>query len=452
MFDLKVMNAQIVNSQRVFSGELYVQDGKIAAVTAPGSNFPAKETLDAANRFVMPGVIDPHVHGGYGTPERETYACVSAAAAAGGVTTVLEQPLSVPITVTPQAFLAKKAAAEADFLVDFGLWGGLVPGALDEMAAIAQLGGGAFKSFMCRCSNYPSTNDGILLAGMRRLAEFGGLSCAHAENDTLIQVLVDQFNASGQRDAQAFIDSHPPYSETEAVLRYIYLLRQAPGAKGHIAHCSVPEGVRAVHAAQTAGLDITVETCPQYLGLTEDDFFRLGGVAKCDPPPRSDAMRQELWRCVLEGQVDMIVSDHSPHPFEQKVVAMERFTSAAEGVTGLETMLPVILDEGVIQRHLPLPAVVRMMSENPARRFGLYGRKGALEIGFDADFNLIDLRQNWLCQAERMHYLNKHTPFDGREFRGRIDATYLRGQLISQSRQIKVEPGFGCFYAMEMRR
>lgn len=451
MFDLKVINAQIVSSQRIFTGEFYVKDGKIAAITSPGSDFSAKETLDAANRIVMPGVIDPHVHGGHGTPERETYRHVSAAAAAGGVTTVLEQPLSVPITVTPQAFLAKKAAAEADFHVDFGLWGGLVPGALDEMAAIAKLGGGAFKSFMCRCSNYPSTNDGILLAGMRRLAEFGGLSCAHAENDSLIQELVDQCNANGERGPQAFIDSHPPYSETEAVLRYIYLLRQAPGAKGHIAHCSVPEGVRAVHAAQQLGLDITVETCPQYLGLSQDDLFLKGGVAKCDPPPRSNEMREDLWHCVLEGQVDMIVSDHSPHPFDQKVVPMERFTTAAEGVNGLETMLPVILEEGVFQRNLPLTAVARMMSENPARRFGLYGRKGALEVGFDADFNLIDMQRSWLCQAEKMHYLNKHTPFDGREFRGCIDATYLRGQLISQNRQIMVEPGFGRFYAMEMK-
>ena len=451
MFDLRVKNANIVTSQRVFSGEIYVKDGKIAAITAPNTEFPATETVDAAFRAVLPGVIDPHVHAGHGTPERETFRHASAAAAAGGVTTVLEQPLSVPITITPEAFLDKKEAAQTDFHVDFGIWGGLVPGALQDMPALAKLGAGAFKSFMCRCSNYPTTNDGVMLEGLRILATFGGVSCAHAESDSLIQELVDKFNAQDYRGPQAFIDSHPPYSETEAVLRYIFLLRQAPGAKGHIAHCSVPEAIRAVHAAQQEGIDITVETCPQYLGLTHADLFERGGVAKCDPPARSAEMREDLWKCVLDGQVDMIVSDHSPHPFDRKVVPMERFTDAAEGVMGLETMLPVVLEEGVFQRGLQLTAVARLMSENPAKRFGLWGRKGALEVGFDADFNLIDLNRSWTCKAENMHYLNKHTPFDGREFRGRIDATYIRGQLVSLNREIQVEPGFGKFYPMEMK-
>lgn len=449
-YDLSVKNAKIVTDKDIYEGELYVKDGKVAAVTAPGAGLEAATVVDAGGKYLMPGAIDPHLHGGHGTPERETFECSGKAAAAGGITTVLEQPLSVPSTVTLEAFLEKKADADKKFVVDFGLWGGLVPGHLDEMEKIFELGGGAFKSFMCRCSNYPSTNDGILLEGMRMLAKFGGLSAVHAENDTLIQELADKFNAQGKKDAQAFIDCHPPYSELEAVLRYIFIARQAPGCKAHVVHCSLPAGVRAVHKAQQEGLDITVETCPQYLGLCEDDLYALGGVAKCDPPVRPRAMVDELWECVKAGQVDMIASDHSPHPFERKVVAKDNFPYASEGVTGLTTMLPVMLDEGVAKRGLPLTDVVRMMSVNVAKRFGLWGRKGALDVGFDADFILVDMDAKWVCKAENMHYANKHTPFDGRTFQGKICETYVRGELVCKDNVIMKEPGFGKYYRMEM--
>jgi len=167
MFDLCVKNGTIVDSKRMFSGNLYVKDGKVAAITGVDVLLDSAETVDAAGKYIMPGVVDAHVHGGYGTPERETFECVSKSSAAGGVTTVLEQPLSVPITVTEEAFLGKKAEAEEFFSVDFGLWGGLVPGHMEDMEKLNKLGAGAFKSFMCRCSNYPSTNDGQILDGLR---------------------------------------------------------------------------------------------------------------------------------------------------------------------------------------------------------------------------------------------------------------------------------------------
>jgi allantoinase len=293
------------------------------------------------------------------------------------------------------------------------------------------------------------TNDGILLEGMKMLKKFGGMSAVHAENDTLINEMVANFNAEGKKDVYAFIESHQPYTETEAVLRYIYLARIA-GCKSHVVHCSVPDGSRAIYAAKQEGVDITVETCPQYLGLCEDDLIRLGGVAKCDPPMRPQTMVEDLWDCVLSGKVDMIASDHSPHPSDRKYVDKENFPYAAEGVSGLETLLPVMLDDGVAKRGMKLTQVALLTSENVARRFGLYGRKGALAVGFDADFNIVDMNKTWTCKAENMHYLNKHTPFDGHIFQGCIDETYVRGVLVSKDRDIKVEPGFGKFYSMIM--
>ncbi|MCI8506802.1 MAG: allantoinase AllB [Lachnospiraceae bacterium] len=451
MFDLCVKNGKIISSKTVLEGELYVKDGKVAAIAAPGSNLESKNIIDAAGKYLMPGVVDAHVHGGYGTPERETFEAVGKAAAAGGVTTVLEQPLSVPITVTEEAFLGKKKEAEERFCVDFGIWGGLVPGHLEDMEKLYELGAGAFKSFMCRCSNYPTTNDGQILEGLKILAKFGGVHAVHAENDTLIQELADRFRAEGKMDAKAYLESHPPYSELEAIQRYILLSRQIPGAKTHIVHCSIAEGALEVGRAKMDGIDISVETCPQYLALCEDDLYEKGGVAKCDPPVRSLENVEKLWELVKEGAIDLIASDHSPHPFEKKVVPENDFSKAAEGVTGEQTMLPVILTEGVHKRKLPLTKMVQLLCENPARRFGLYGRKGALEIGFDGDFNIIDLDKEWICHGKDMYYVNKHTPYDGKHMKGAVEATYIRGRLVCEQGEMKVEPGFGQFLAMKMR-
>lgn len=451
MFDLAVKNGTLVDGGRASKSDLYIKEGRVAAVTTPGLDLESAETLDALGKIVMPGVVDAHVHGGYGTPERETFECVSRAAAAGGVTTVLEQPLSSPITVTEEAFLGKKAEAQREFCVDYGIWGGLVPGHLEDMEKLARLGAGAFKSFMCRCSNYPSTNDGQILDGLKILAGLGAVHAVHAENDTLIQELVDRFNAEGKTDAKAYLESHPPYSELEAIQRYLLILRQVAGAKGHVVHCSIAEGARLIHEARQQGVDITVETCPQYLALCEDDLYERGGVAKCDPPVRSRQNMEELWDCVKAGKIDFIASDHSPHPFEKKVVARDDFPIAAEGVTGIQTMLPVILTEGVHRRGLPMTDLVRLLCENPARRFGLYGRKGGLSAGFDADFILLDLNREWSCRAEELHYVNKHTPYDGKVFKGYPERVYLRGSLICSGGEVLAKPGTGKFYPMEMK-
>jgi allantoinase len=448
--ELCIQNAVVVTCGFARTSDLYVSGGKIAAIACPGCGVGTADTVfDAKGKLLIPGVVDPHVHGGYGEPERESYACVGRAAAAGGVTTLMEQPLSYPPTATAEAFSDKRKRGEREFCVDFSLWGGLIPGHLDDMKAIYELGGGAFKSFMCRCSNYPSTNDGLLLEGLKKLREFGGLSAVHAENDTMIQELADRFSAEGKQDVQAFLESHPPYSELEAIRRYILIAEQVPGSRTHVVHCSIPEGIEAVDEAKRKGLDMTVETCPQYLALTEDDLYRLGGVAKCDPPVRSKSSVERMWELVKSGKVDMIASDHSPHPFAKKVVPMDEFSRAAEGVTGVQTMLPVLLTEGVYKRGLPMIDLVRLLSENSARRYGLWGRKGALLPGFDADFSILDPDAEWTCRSEDLYYLNRHTPYEGRTFHGKLESTWLRGVKICESGKVLAQPGFGAFYPMK---
>jgi len=450
VFDLLVENGRLVSEGGIVEANLAIKDGQVAAVLAPGATVEARMRLDATGKFVMPGAIDPHTHGGHGDPDRETLLNASMAAAAGGITTILDQPLSNPSTVTIAAFEKKLAEGSKSCVVDFGIWGGLIPGHLQNLKAMYDAGAQAFKSFMCRCSNYPMTDDGTLLKGMRVIGDLGGLVAVHAENDTLIAQLVEDYARKGKRDVEAFLGSHPAYTELEAILRFIFIAEQAPRCRAHIVHMSIPEGAAAVAQAKAEGLNISVETCPQYLGLTEDDLRRVGGIAKCDPPVRSREAVDELWEFVIDGTIDILASDHSPHPFDKKVVPEAEFWKAGEGVTGLQTMVPVALTEGVHKRGMSLSRLAAISSTNVAQRFGLYPRKGTLGVGSDADFYLLDLDREWVCRAQDMHYLNKHTPFDGRTFRGLIEKTFVRGKLVSDQGAIVAGPGSGRFVPMRM--
>lgn len=449
-FDLLVKNGTLVSPQGQRTAELGIVDGRIAAVLAPGGDWEADQVVDASGKYIMPGAIDPHVHAGYGDPDRETVYNASCAAAAGGITTILEQPLSSPSTVTVQAFLDKKEYISHESVVDFGLWGGVVPGNSQELEGLAQLGGKAYKSFMCRCSNYPMTDDGTLLAGMRKIAKLGGLSAVHAENDTLIQSRVDEYAAEGKTDVEAFLGSHEEYTELEAIQRYLFLAKQAPGCKAHVVHMSIADGAALIAVAKAQGVDISVETCPQYLGLCEDDLRELGGICKCDPPVRSKENVDRLWQHVISGDIDMLASDHSPHPFEKKVVDKSQFHKASEGVTGLQALLPVALTEGVHKRGMSLSRLAEISSLNVAKRFGLYPEKGILEVGSDADFYLLDLDREWVCRTEDLHYLNKHTPYAGKTFKGYIEKVFVRGRLVCEDNRILAEKGYGQFHKLNI--
>jgi allantoinase len=449
-YDILIKNGYLVLPTAVIKADMLVKEGKICGIVENSDNIEAKEVIDAKGRYVMPGAIDPHVHAGHGEPHRETFTTASMSAAAGGVTTFIDMPLSQPSTLTIEAYNDKIDEVNNKSVVDIALYGGLVDGYLDKIPAIHRAGGQAYKAFMCRCPNFHMTEDGPLLEGMELVADLGGVVTVHAENDTLIYHLKEKFKKQGKNDIEAFIESHPLYAELEAIQRFIFLAGLAPGAGAHIAHMSVPEGAEEVKYARAEGIDISVETCPQYLGLNTDILFEKGGIAKCDPPARPQEVVDYLWEYVLDGTIDMIASDHSPHPFEKKVVPLDEFDKANNGCNGLQTMIPVIIDEGIIKRDMSLPLFARFTAYNAARRFGLYPEKGALEIGADADFYILNLDGQWLCKAEDLYYTNKHSAFDGRLFNGKIETTYVRGVKVFDGEQIVAEPGHGKFVKMNI--
>ncbi|MFA7364060.1 MAG: allantoinase AllB [Aminobacteriaceae bacterium] len=452
MFDLVIENGVVVNSQGTFEGKVAVRNGKIAALLANDVPVEANEVIDARGLMVLPGLMDAHVHCGHGTPERENFACVSRAAAAGGITTIVDMPLSDPSTVTVETLEGKKASAEGQVVVDYSLYSGIIPGHLDDIESTFHAGAQTYKIFTCRCSNYPMTYDGALLKGMRKVGELGGMVCAHAENDTLIQELVEDLQAAGKNDARAFLDSHPEYTELEAVNRFIFMAGLVPECRAHICHLSIADGVKDVREARGRGMNnLSIETCPQYLALDEDDLIEGGAFAKCDPPVRKREAVEELWKYVLDGTVDMIASDHSPHSFEKKTPEGGNFWTVSEGCTGVQTLLPVVLTEGR-KRGLSWERLVQLCCSRPAELFGLSDRKGDIAPGMDADFALVDPNAEWVLRNEDLFYRNQWSPYTGKTFRGKVVKTIVRGSAVFDGGKICAGEGYGTFYPMKIKR
>ncbi|NLB83421.1 MAG: allantoinase AllB [Synergistaceae bacterium] len=455
IFDLVVKNGDIVTAKGVVRGEIGITEGKISAVTKEGSPLEGRETLDAEGLLVLPGLIDAHSHAGHGDPDRENFTDYSRACAAGGVTTFIDMPLSNPSTLTVEALEDKKTSSGRGSHVDYALYGGVVPGYLDHIIPMAEAGARAFKSFTCRCSNYPMTDDGTLLAGMKILEKVGGILSVHAENDTLIQHLVDELQAAGENGPEAYLQSHPPYSEMEAIQRVYFIAKQAPGCQVHIAHVSIPEGMDLLKKLREEGrTNLSAETCPQYLGMSEDDLLEIGALAKCDPPVRSRESVERLWQHVLDGTVDIITSDHSPHSMAKKTETEADFWTVAEGCTGIQTMLPVVVTEGR-KRGLTWERLAVLMAERPAKLFGLAGRKGRIAEGYDADFVLFDPEKEWVLKNDDLQHLIKFSPYAGRTFKGQVVQTHVRGRKIfdeKDPRKITGEKGWGRYCPMEDQR
>lgn len=453
-FDLVIAGGEIVSGRGVFTGSVGINGGLVAAVSGAGMELRGRTVVDAKGLMVLPGLIDAHSHAGHGDPDRENFTAYSRACAAGGVTTFIDMPLSNPSTLTTELLREKIETSGAASHVDYALYGGAVPGYLDHIESMVKEGAGAFKAFTCRCSNYPMTDDGTLLEAMKTLEKTGGILSVHAENDTLIQNLVDNLMAAGKNGSRAYLDSHPPYSELEAVQRVFFMAALAPLCRVHIAHVSIPEGMELMRRLRGEGMNnISAETCPQYLGMNEDDLVAIGAFAKCDPPVRSAEAVERMWELVIDGTVDIIASDHSPHPLSKKTEVESDFWKVAEGCTGIQTMFPVVLTEGR-KRGLSWQRLVQLMAERPAELFGLAHRKGSLAPGIDGDVVLVDPEKEWVLEENDLQHLVKHSPFTGRAFKGRVVKTFVRGELVYDDgapEKVVNRPGWGKYCPMEAR-
>ncbi len=434
MFDLVIRGGSAVIGASVEPLDIAVEDGRICEL---GPQLPGgREELDARGLSVFPGLIDVHLHFNEpGRVEWEGAATGSRALAAGGGTLFFDMPLnSSPCTVDAAAFAAKRTALEQSSVTDFGLWGGIIPGNRDHMEELAEHGVVGFKAFLCNSGlpEFPRADDLTLYEGMRVAAAHGLPVSVHAESEEIVSGLTGRIREAGGSDIRGFLASRPVLAEVEAIQRAALLAREA-SAWLHIVHISSGRGVAAALDARAHGTNLTIETCPHYLFFTDEDMVRLGAAAKCAPPLRPVAEADALWQHVLDGDVDMIASDHSPSSPDLKCDA--DFFRVWGGIAGVQSRLSVLLEAGHHQRGLTLPAIAQLAAETPARRFRIRG-KGEIAAGCDADLTLVDLpRVSTLAQSD-LHQRHPLTPYAGCTFRGTVRQTLLRGRTIFRDGQI----------------
>jgi allantoinase len=431
MPDLVIRGGMVVTSEGRRRADVVVDGGRIVEISedAPGGTHEIRAT----SLHVLPGLVDVHVHfNDPGRTEWEGAATGSHALAAGGGTLFFDMPLnSSPCTITPADFDLKRAALSASAITDFALWGGLVPGHVSDMAAMAARGVIGFKAFMCSSGlpEFPCADDRTLLEGLREASRLGLPVAVHAESEELVHLP----SGGGASD---FLASRPIGAELEAVQRALLLAEEA-GAKLHIVHLSSGRSVILAAEARARGVDVTIETCPHYLFFTDEDVERLGVIAKCAPPLRAADDREALWAALLRGAVDVVASDHSPAKPSMK---QGDFASAWGGIAGVQSTLAVLLQsgEGDRARRLSLERIIDLVAETPARRFRIAG-KGTLSVGADADVALVDLRQSYTLTASQLHQRHKTSPYLGMSFRGRVRRTIRRGETIFADGRIVAE-------------
>lgn len=441
--DLVVRNAIIVSSEKQTHGDLLVANGRVAGVVAPGTG-QGTQVVDAGGLYVLPGGIDPHVHMmDPGLTEKEDFVTGTGAAAVGGVTTVVEHHRSLPFVLDAQTLRDKVAYLSTRGLIDYALFGGLQPDNIAQLEPMWRAGVAAFKAFTCNLHGAPAVLPGKLLEAFRELAKFDGLCLIHCEDEFITKENEERLKAAGRKDFRVIPEWRSREAEQVAVATTAWLAR-ITGARVIVAHASHPTILDIINRERAAGAKIWVESCPQYFYLTEDDIDKWGPFHKFTPPARDYASTQEMWQRLERGDVDMIVADHAPSTKQDKSKGMENIWACPFGIPGVETVLPMMLT-GVNEGKVSLERVVAARSEIPAKVYGLWPRKGNLNLGADADFVLVDLHAERVLRDEDVIAKVGWTPYAGRRVKGLPVKTFVRGQLVAENGKPVGKPGWGQF-------
>jgi allantoinase len=427
--DLLVRGRRVVCPDGIRAAAIAVLDGEIVAVEPYDTELSAARTAElAADEVLLPGLVDTHVHiNEPGRTDWEGFATATSAAAAGGITTLIDMPLnSVPPTVTVSALRAKRAAAQGQCHVDVGFWGGAVPGNEAERGPLLQAGVFGFKCFTAGSGvpEFPPLDASGLALAVHQAAGLGCVLIVHAEDAA---VLAAAPAASGP-DYAGFLRSRPAAAELTAITGLIELARAA-AARVHVLHLSAAAALPAIAAAKRDGVPLTAESCPHYLALAAEDVPAGGTLFKCCPPVRDRANADELWTGLRSGVIDCVVSDHSPSPLPLKDPEHGDFGAAWGGIASLQLSLPVMWTQARA-RGCPLTDVVRWMAAAPARLAGL-SRKGQIAVGSDGDLVVFAPEEEFVVRPERLRYRHRLTPYAGQTLRGVVRRTWLRGTVAA---------------------
>ncbi|HWV75830.1 MAG TPA: allantoinase AllB [Isoptericola sp.] len=426
--DLVVRAARAVTPEGERAVEVGVTDGRIAAVVPLGTGLTGAEVLELAeDEVLLPGLVDSHVHVNEpGRTEWEGFATATRAAAAGGVTTIVDMPLnSLPPTTSVANLEVKKQRAVDQAFVDVGFWGGAVPGNTADLRPLHDAGVFGFKCFLADSGvpEFGHLEDAELRADLAELTSFGGMMIVHAEDPGTLE---DAPQEPGPA-YKSFLASRPAKAESTAIAALIDAARDT-GARAHVLHLSDADSLPMIAAARAEGVRLTVETCPHYLSLDADHVPDGATAYKCCPPIREQDNQDRLWQGLREGLIDVVVTDHSPATAELKQPASGDFAEAWGGVASLQLGLAVVWTEAR-RREVPLAEVVGWMSAGPAALVGLE-RKGGIAVGKDADLAVFAPDATFVVDPARLHHKNPVTPYAGRDLTGVVRRTLLRGRPV----------------------
>lgn len=441
--ELLLKNGRVYTNGIFVEGNVAVRNGKISEITVESldeQNF--ERVIDLKGKHLIPGTIDPHIHiREPGRPDRGTFFTETMAAAAGGVTTILEHPIANPPQYCKEVLEKRQEDASDKCVIDYAFFGAAGAEFPDKIEEMGKTGIVAFKSFLHEAPEGRDTefigltmaNDGQMYQGFREVAKTGKICAVHAENNDIISALIKKFRSEGKTSPRYHCLSRPKFAEFETVSKLL-LLAKDTGVKFVFCHISTPEAMEMIKEAKHKGTECYLETCPHYLFLTEDALDEFGSYAKCNPALRPQEDVDKLWEYVADGSVDFIGSDHATYTIEEKERSKDDIFVAPAGFIGVDLRLPLMLN-AVNDGKITLERCVDLLSTNVAKAFGIYPQKGTINIGSDADFVVVDLEKKFTVNKEENYSKAKEIAkvFDGWELTGKPIYTIVRGKVVMEN-------------------
>ncbi len=453
MADLMIKNGRVFYEGKLVQTDLSVINGKISAISKNQSRSNTKEVIDATDKIIIPGGVDVHTHildliFSY----RDDFITGTQGAASGGITTVIEMPLGIEGKTAIESFEMQLEEMKKKCLIDYGLIGAAGHNTIDSIEELAKRGVVAFKTFMINApeeeaelKDLAAKDDYYLLKIFEEIAKTGLVSCVHAENDAIIAHEIENHIAEGKTDFQAHTNSRPVISEDEACVRAMVLAHEAK-VKLNLVHMSSKTSFEHIRNAKRLGWNVSCEVTPHHLFFTTEEAEQIGSWLKVNPPIRSIEHQEAAWNGIKDGTIELIASDHSPYSHEEKDMKSKNnnIFECGSGTPVLETMLPMMLD-AVNKQKITLAKLIDVISLNPAKRFGLYPRKGIIQVGADADLVIVDMNKEYTLKSENMYTKTKITVFNERKIKGAIEKTIVRGRTVFDNGKFCVEKGFGVY-------
>ncbi len=440
---VRYTNAAVYADGRLQELDLVTEGEKVGKLVPRGFETSADtETIDCTGKMILPGTIDTHVHiREPGSEKRETFYTGTLAAAAGGVTTLFEHPISNPPPFNPEILHNRIRLAQEQIVVDCCFYGALGEDSIGNVQMMKEQGVIAFKTFLQapmpgrekEFEGLTINDDFHLLKAMEEGARHDMLLCYHAENDDIIQGETARLMAEGRKDAKAHYESHPIVSETESIHKLLFLAKET-GARIEICHVSSAPAMALLKKARREGVRVVVETCPHYLFVTQEEAIAKGPMGKCNPAIRPAQYLQAMWEYLNDGTIDIIGSDHAPFTMDEKQRGYSDIFKAPAGFPGIETRTPLMLD-ALAHNKLTVEKFAALMSENPARIFGIDHRKGFLRPSYDADLIVVDMNQTHTVDKQVMYTKGRDVAelYHGRKLKGRIERVVVRGKTVMEN-------------------